>query len=202
MNLCFGSLLGLVVAVVAICPSLAQAEGANPPTFHRGFRISFRSHDPRIDKWTLIYLGRRNDSHIFERKNSDGSGAILIFSTNMSLRSILRKNKVETRYKPDNGYLRFPLRVGAIWKERCYRHQIGVRSGMDVSGHVVAIEHLQFAGRMLRTIRVAIHVQPISTKRAAFRETCWYAPSLGFFVRCRGSAKYSGFEMIAVSGVQ
>lgn len=135
----------------------AHAGDIAPPTYGPSERFVLDMHDARVGRCVAEPAG----DYTFE----------------------FRCREAAPRTEDLGAYLQLPLRVGKSWTHH-YRDVIG-GSIRVIEASVIAQETVSVPAGTYETYRVSILDKRVGGDDA-LTQTCWYAPAIEFFVRCKG----------------
>lgn len=180
------------VAAAAATPRIES-----PPTFHQGYKLTFRS---RTSNYDVTYQGEENGLLVFHHDTREKLPYDYRYTPDLKLAEITDAQN-ETRFEPPVGYVDFPLYVGKKW-EVVYKATSNSRQSMgQTSVEVLAFEPVQVPYGTVDAFRIRLRNTNRQISRMNPYETYWYSPDIGYFVKHETSKPVyeDPFELIAVS---
>ncbi|WP_089083247.1 hypothetical protein [Aquitalea magnusonii] len=171
----------ILIAVAMFTVLSANAADVMPPVLTPGSTYEFQRVDgfTGIEKqhWTLTFKGMKNGKYAYDGINNEGNYK---FFQNKDLNSFAVNKKTGdiTEYQ----IFKWPLTVG---EEHVYQDRIG-----PVTVSVQATEKVETKAGVFDTYRIKRNGSWYSdetNRRGPWQEVCWYAPSIGSFVKIESS---------------
>ncbi len=168
-----------------------------PPTFQKGYKLTFRS---RTSDYDMTYKGQQDGLLAFHVDTREKLPFDRLYTPDLKLAGITNAQD-ETRFDPPIGYVDFPLYVGKKWFVP-YKFASNTRRGMgDVTVEVVAFEPVRVPYGTVDAFRIQVRNHSREMSRMNSQQTYWYSPEIGYFVKLATTKPVyeDPYELIAVS---
>lgn len=184
--------------------SSAPAPGAaagptieSPPTFHKGYKLTFRS---RTSDFDVTYQGEQNGMLVFHFDTRERLPYDYLYTPDLKLAGI-NDSQQQSQFEPPVGYVDFPLFVGKKWDVTYKATSNSTHSMAESAVEVVAYEPVKVPYGTVNAFRIRVHNTDREVKRANPVETYWYSPDIGYFVKHDTNKPIfeDPFELTAVS---
>ncbi|HYL57494.1 MAG TPA: hypothetical protein VEU51_01385 [Candidatus Acidoferrales bacterium] len=181
----------------AAASSLPAPKVETPPTYHKGYKLTFRSRNTTFD---VTYEGVQDGLLVFHYDTRDKLPYDYLYTPDLKLAAIYDAQQ-QSRFDPAVGYLSFPLVVGGKW-DVSYKVTSNSRHSMgEISVEVMAFEPVHVPYGTLNAFRIRVRSSDREVGRMNPFETYWYSPDIGYFVKHETNKPVyeDPYELIAVS---
>jgi hypothetical protein len=169
----------------------------SPPTFHKGYKLTFRS---RTSDYDVTYQGEKDGMLVFHFDTKERPPYDYYYTPDLKLVQIVSAQQ-QTRFDPPIGFVEFPLSAGKKWK---VTYKTTTNSGHSMAEAVVEVEdygpaYVPYGS--IKAFRIKVHISDREVKRMNTVETYWYNPDIGYFVKHDTNKPFfeDPYELIAVS---
>jgi hypothetical protein len=183
----------------AVSPEAAAAAPRieKPPTFQKGYKLTFRS---RTSTYDVTYQGEEDGMLVFHYDTRGKLPFDRLYTRDLKMVGINDAQR-ETRFTPPVGNVDFPLYVGKKWEVAYKATSNQQQSTGQTSVEVLAFEPVQVPYGTVDAFRIRVRNTSRQISRMNPYETYWYSPDIGFFVKHETNKPVyeDPFELIAVS---
>ncbi len=168
-----------------------------PPTFHQGYKLTFRS---RTSDFDMTYQGEENGLLVFHFDTREKLPYDYLYTPDMKLVGI-RDAQIQYTFDPPVGYVDFPLYVGKKWAVTYKTTSNSSHSMGETEVEVLAFESVRVPYGKLDAFRIRVRNSDRGVSRMNPTETFWFSPELGYYVKHDTTKPVyeDPFELIAVS---
>lgn len=169
----------------------------SPPTFHKGYKLSFRS---RTSDYDVTYQGERDGMLVFHFDTKERLPYDYYYTPDLKLAQIIDPQN-QTQLDPPVGYVQFPLSVGKKWEVTYKSSTNSTHSMAEAAVEVEAYEPVKVPYGTVDAFRIKVHSTDREVKRANPVEVYWYSPAIGYFVKHDTNKPFfeDPYELTAVS---
>ncbi len=181
----------------ASAPSLPAPKVESPPTYHKGYKLTFRSRNTTFD---VTYEGEQDGQLVFHYDTRDKLPYDYLYTPDLKLAGISDAQQ-QSRFDPPVGYVSFPLVVGGKW-DVSYKATSNSRHSMgEISVEVMAFESVHVPYGTVNAFRIRVRSADREVGRMNPFETYWYSPDIGYFVKHETNKPVyeDPYELLAVS---
>src|SRR5271166_4952548 len=191
----------------AAAPSEASAAAAAPeasgprmetaPTYHKGYKLTFRS---RTSTYDVTYEGEENGFRVFHFDTREKIPYDYLYTHDMKLAGI-RDAQQEFHFDPPVGYVDFPLYVGKKWAVTYKSMSNNSHTMGETSVEVQAFESVTVPYGKVDAYRIQVRSSDRGVSRMNPAEIFWYSPDIGYYVKHDTNKPIyeDPFELVAVS---
>ena len=164
-------------------PSAASATSGptieKPPTFKKGFKMTFRS---RTSEFDCTYEGEEDGLLVFHYDTKEKLPYDYLYTPDMKMARI-DNPQMSMRFDPPVGYVDFPLFVGKKWMV-AYKGTSNSSHNMgEIAAEVVSYGPVKVPYGTVNAFRIRVRSSDREIGRANPYETYWYSPEIGYFVK-------------------
>ena len=150
-----------------------------PPTFHKGYKLTFRS---RTSDYDVTYQGEQNGLLVFHHDTREKLPYDYLYTPDLKLAGV-NDAQQQTQFDPPVGYVDFPLSVGKKWKVTYKSTSNSTHSMAESDVEVVSYGPVQVPYGTVNAFKILVHNTDREVKRANPVETYWYSPEIGYYVK-------------------
>ena len=150
-----------------------------PPTFHKGYKLTFRS---RTSDYDVTYQGEQNGLLVFHHDTRERLPYDYLYTPDLKLAGV-NDAQLQTQFDPPVGYVDFPLSVGRKWKVTYKSTSNSGHSMGESEVEVVSYGPVQVPYGTVNAFKILVHNTDREVKRANPVETYWYSPEIGYFIK-------------------
>lgn len=167
------------------------------PTFHKGYKLTFRS---RTSDYDMVYQGEESGLLVFHFDTREKLPYDYLYTPEMKLSGI-RDAQKEYTFDPAVGYVDFPLYVGKAWKVTYKSMSNSSHSMGETQAEVLAFESVTVPYGKVDAFRIRVRNSDRGVSRMNPTETFWFSPEIGYYVKHETTKPVyeDPFELIAVS---
>jgi hypothetical protein len=168
-----------------------------PPTFHKGYKLTFRS---RTSDYDVTYQGEQNGLLVFHHDTREKLPYDYLYTPDLKLAGV-NDAQLQTQFDPPVGYVEFPLSVGKKWKVAYKSTSNSTHSMADCEVEIVSYGPIKVPYGTVNAFEIRVHNTDREVKRANPVETYWYSPEIGYYVKHDTNKPIfeDPFELTAVS---
>ena len=184
-------------ATAPIASSLPAPKVESPPTYHKGYKLTFRSRNTTFD---VTYEGEQDGLRVFHFDTKDKLPYDYLYTPEMKLAGISDAQQ-QSRFDPPVGYVSFPLFVGQKW-DVSYKATSNSRHSMgEAAIEVVGYETVKVPYGTVNAFRIHVRSSDREVGRMNPVETYWYSPDIGYYVKHETNRPVyeDPYELVAVS---
>lgn len=169
----------------------------SPPTFHKGYKLSFRS---RTSDYDVTYQAEQDGMLVFHFDTKERPPYDYYYTPDLKLAKIVDAQQ-QTEFDPPVGYVEFPLSVGKKWKVTYKSSSNSTHSMGEAAVEVEAYEPVKVPYGTIDAFRIKVHSSDREVKRMNPVEIYWYSPAIGYFVKHDTNKPFfeDPYELTAVS---
>jgi len=170
---------------------------AAPPTFHKGYKLTFRS---RTSDYDVTYEGEQNGLLVFHHDTKEKLPYDYLYTPDLKLAGF-NDAQQQTQFDPPVGYVQFPLSVGEHWKVSYKSTSNSTHSMAESEVEVVSYGPVKVPYGTVNAFKILVHNTDREVKRANPVEIYWYSPEIGYFIKHDTNKPIyeDPFELTAVS---
>lgn len=150
-----------------------------PPTFHKGYKLTFRS---RTSNYDVTYEGEQNGLLVFHHDTKEKLPYDYLYTPDLKLAGV-NDAQQQTQFDPPIGYVDFPLSVGKKWKVTYKSTSNATHSMAESEIEVVSYGPVKVPYGTINAFEIRVHNTDRQVKRANPVETYWYSPEIGYYVK-------------------
>ncbi len=168
-----------------------------PPTFKKGYRLTFRS---RTSDFDMNYLGQEDGLLVFHFDTREKLPYDYLYTPEMKLAGI-RDAQHQFTFDPPVGYVDFPLYVGKKWQVTYKSVSNSSHSMGETEVEVLAFESVTVPYGKLDAYRIRVRNSDRGVARMNPTEIFWFSPEVGYYVKHETTKPVyeDPFELISVS---
>lgn len=191
----------VALAQSAVPPADYKGPVAERPAFTLGTTFTFVN--PKIGEWSYRYAGKRKGLHVFQNLYMGKPPYDWLYTPDLALvrsegRAAARQGKLRDReYKPDNGYLRFPLFVGKEWSHDYTNIRKTDTVDRSKRAKVEAYEKVTVPAGVFWAFLIEASNQRLDREYPAY-ETYWYAPEVKWVVKYKSEEFKWEYELVRI----